>query len=101
MANIIKDLTSRVIEARGTNKSFPCKVYKTEEAAEKVMAETAQMVATYFHVTGDEKTRPADYVVFYVESWDRWVGCINLSEVLNRKHSTGGYLGITKGIFTW
>ena len=101
MANIIKTLTNRVIEARGTNKGFPCNVYRTERAAEVATEAMAQVVATHFDVRNDENARPADYVVFYVHEWDRWVGCINLTEVMSRKSSTGGYLGIAKGFFAW
>lgn len=57
----------------------------------------AQKAATYFDKQGRADARPADYVVFYVEAWGRWVGCVNLSELLRRDTSTGGYLGICTG----
>ena len=50
---------------------------------------------------GVDAVQPAQYVVFYNEAWGRWVGCICISEVLHRSTSTGGYLGICKGFFTY
>ncbi|AEX56079.1 hypothetical protein KL1_00038 [Burkholderia phage vB_BceS_KL1] len=100
MANIIKELTARIEDYRATNKQ-PCKNYATEAAAEKATAAMAQKAATYFDKQGRADARPADYVVFYVEAWGRWVGCINLSELLRRDTSTGGYLGICTGFFTY
>ncbi len=49
----------------------------------------------------DAKARAARYVVFYVEAWGRWVGCIDQSEVMQRASSTGGYLGVAKGFFVY
>lgn len=97
--NIIKDLTRRIEECRVDNKE-PCKNYASEANAEKATAAMAQEAARYFTRPGED-VRSANYVVFYVESWGRWVGCINLSEVISRKSSTGGYLGICTGFFTW
>lgn len=95
--NIIKSLTARIEEYRTHHKN-PCKNYATEANAEKATAETAAKCAQYFCGEGAE---PANYVVFYVEAWGRWVGCINLSEVINRKGATGGYMGMCGDIFTW
>lgn len=97
MANIIKSLTARIEDYRKTNKN-PCKNYATEAAAEKATAATALKAAQYLQ--SREDAEPADYVVFYVESWGRWVGCINLSEVLRRPNA-GGYLGVCADFFTW
>lgn len=98
--NIIKDLISRIENYRHTNKN-PCKNYATEAAAEKATAAMAQAVATHFHIAGADDARSANYVVFYVESWERWVGCIQLSELIQRKTSTGGYLGFCQDFFTF
>lgn len=97
--NIIKDLTARIEDFRATNKQ-PCKNYATEAAAEKVTAAMAQAAATYF-TAGSKTARPARYVVFYVEAWGRWVGCIDMTELLARPTSTGGYLGFCKGFFAF
>lgn len=101
MANIIKQLTARVEDYYTTNKK-PCKLYKTEEAAEFATSNMAQAAANYFlrHEIGTDAAS-ADYVVFYVESIGKWVGAINLSELLRRPESTGGYLGFCKGFYTW
>ena len=88
MANIITELTARIEDYRSTNKN-PCKNYAT------------QVAATYFDKQNREDAPSADYVVFYVEAWGRWVGCINLSELLRRSNSTGGYLGFCKDFFSY
>lgn len=100
MANIINELTARIEDYRKENKN-PCKNYGSEAAAEKATAKMAQAAATYFDKQGRADARSADYVVFYVEAWGRWVGCINLSELLRRDTSTGGYLGFCKGFYTY
>jgi hypothetical protein len=100
MANIITELTARIEDYRATNKQ-PCKNYATEAAAEKATAKMAQAAATYFDKERRVDARPADYVVFYVPAWGRWVGCINMSGLINRANSTGGYLGFCTGFFTY
>lgn len=101
MSNIIATLTARIEEHRATNKN-PCKNYGSEAAAEKATSKMAQRAATYFDANDGRSDAPsARYVVFYVEAWGRWVGCIDLSELLNRKNSTGGYLGQCKGFFVF
>lgn len=97
--NIIRTLTARIEEYRATNKN-PCKNYATEAAAEKATAEMALRAAKYFAKQGTE-VRSARYVVFYVEAWGRWVGCIDLTELMQRSSSTGGYLGICTGFYTF
>uniref|UniRef100_A0AAU8GSE9 Uncharacterized protein n=2 Tax=Viruses TaxID=10239 RepID=A0AAU8GSE9_9VIRU len=97
MANIIKSLTARIEERLAETKN-PCKNYATEAAAEKATAAVALKAAQ--SLTMDENAKPADYVVIYIESWGRWVGCINLSEVLRRPNA-GGYVGVCGDFFTW
>ena len=100
--NTITSLTARIEEYRTTNKN-PCKNYSTEAAAEKATAKMAQDAANYFSKTPGVEARPAQYVVFYNEAWGRWVGCVNLSELIQRSSSTGGYLGFcgAKGFYTY
>lgn len=101
--NLIKDLTARIEEYRAENKT-PCKNYATEAAAERATLDMAKTCAAYFHkdVSATKETvKPAQYVVFFNEAWGRWVGCICISEVLRRPESTGGYLGICKGFYTY
>ena len=90
--NITKTLITRIEEYRATNKN-PCKNYATEAAAEKATAQMAQDVANYFHKERGVEARPAQYVVIYNEAWGRWVGAINMSELIQRSSSTGGYIG--------
>lgn len=101
--NIIKNLTARIEEVRSTNKN-PCKSYATEAAAEAATLKMATDATRYFqglNFQPNYKVKPAHYVVFYVEAWGRWVGCINLSELFRRPEIGGGYLGFCKGFFTW
>jgi hypothetical protein len=98
--NIINDLTARIEEYRATNKQ-PCKNYATEAAAEKATAAMAQRAATYFDRGSRPDARPANYVVFYNKAWGRWVGAIDLTNLLNRSNSTGGYLGFCTGFYTF
>lgn len=98
--NIIKSLTARIEEYRATNKN-PCKNYASEAAAEKATAKMAQEAANYFSRHQGIDARPAHYVVFYVKSWGRWVGSIDMSELLNRESSTGGHLGFCTGFYSY
>lgn len=98
--NITKTMINRVIEARGNNKVFPCKVYGTEANAEKATEIAAINVARTFVPAGEEAL-PAQYIVAYVPEWDKWVGFICMSEVINRKNFTGGFLGCEEGFFKW
>ena len=98
--NIIKDLTQAIEKYRETNKS-PCKSYATEAAAEKATAKMAKDAAVYFDKNNNPDARSARYLVFYIESWGRWVGAIEISELLHRPNSTGGYLGFCTGFYTF
>jgi len=100
MGSIIANLTARIEEYRATNKN-PCKSYATETAAERAAKKLAQEVATYFDKQGRADAPPADYVVFFIPAWGRWVFCVNQSALLNRANSTGGYLGFCGNIFVW
>lgn len=96
--NIITDLIARIEGYRATNKQ-PCKNYSTQEMAEKATKALAIDAGKYF----DREGREANYLVLYVEPWGRWVGAINLSELVQRKTSIGGYLGMcsARGFFTF
>lgn len=98
--NIIDTLTARIEDYRKTNKR-PCNNYGSQAAAEKATAKMAHDAAVYFNKLNNDNIKPAEYVVFYVEAWGRWVGCINLSELVRRSTSTGGYLGFCTGFYTW
>lgn len=98
--NIIDNLTARIEDYRSTNKK-PCKSYATRAAAEKATAAMAQTAASYFDKAGRTDAPCARYVVFYVEPWGRWVGAVDLTDLLRRENSTGGYLGVCTGFFTY
>ena len=97
--NIITKLIARIEDYRATNKN-PCKSYTTEAAAEKATAEMAVTVGKYF-ARADSTPESAHYMVFFNPAWGKWVGAIHLSEVLSRKNSVGGYLGVAKGFYTF
>jgi phosphopantetheinyl transferase (holo-ACP synthase) len=98
--NVIEKLVERIEDYRLTNKQ-PCKNYATKEAAEKAVAAMAQKAATHFDAHSAPDAKPARYVVFYMEQWGRWVGAIDLQELLGRKNSSGGYLGFCTGFYTY
>ena len=98
--NITDTLIARIEEYRATNKQ-PCKNYASREAAEKATAKMAQAAASYFDKQGREDAPSARYVVFFNEAWGRWVGAIDLTELLKRQNSTGGYLGFCTGFYTY
>lgn len=85
MSNIITDLTARIENRRAENQN-PCKNYGTEAAAEKATAAMATKAGEWFDRNGVQ----ARYVVFYMEAWGRWVGAIDLTELLSRKTMMGG-----------
>ena len=96
--NTIDTLISRVEEYRTTNKT-PCKNYKTKEAAEKATALVAKLAGRHFDRAGNE----AEYIVVFNAAWGRWIGAVNLNELVNRKTSVGGYLGVVSqaGFFSY
>lgn len=98
--NITKSLIARIEEARTTNKN-PCKNYATESAADKATAIVAKKAADHFQRNQDGTAAPARYIVVYVESWGRWVGGVDLTELMARPSSTGGYLGICGNVFVF
>ena len=61
----------------------------------------AQKAATYFDSANRTDAPTARYVVFFNEAWGRWVGAIDMTELLKRKNSTGGYLGVCTGFYTY
>ena len=89
MPNIIATLTARIEAARAEN-AKPCKSYATEARAEAAVAECAKACGHHFDSTNEE----ARYVVFYVASWGRWVGAVDMTEILRRPTSMGGYVGL-------
>ena len=101
--DLITNLTARIEEYRADNKN-PCKNYGSKEAADKATLAMATTAALHFakdrNATAETVT-PARYVVFFNEAWGRWVGCIDMTELLQRSTSTGGYLGICKGFFVY
>lgn len=92
MTNIIKNLTARIEKRRTENKNA-CKNYATEAAANKAGAEMARIAGVQFTIMNREPV-PARYVVFYVESWGRWVAAIDMTELLRRPNADGGYIGL-------
>lgn len=98
MANVITELTAR-IEKRREETINPCKNYATEAAAEKATAAMAATAGKWF----DREGNAARYVVFFNEAWGRWVGAIDLTELLRRSTVMGGPVCLIahKGWFTY
>lgn len=95
--NIVATLIER-IEDRLTETKNPCKSYATEARAEGATERMAKEVAAYHGAD-----RPARYVVVYVESWGRWIGAVDLTELLSRPDTGGGYVFFCadKGFYTF
>jgi hypothetical protein len=87
--NTIDTLIARVEAYRATN-SNPCKNYKTQAAAEKATSAVAKLAGRHFDRAGNE----AEYIVVFNAAWGRWIGAVNMNELVNRKTSVGGYVGI-------
>lgn len=98
--NIAKDLIARVEAYRKDNKN-PCKNYATEAKAEAVAAKLAQDYANYFAI--GETQHACRYVVVFNEAWGRWIVGFDFTELLARRTSTGGYVGIAaqNGFYTF
>lgn len=101
--NVIKSLIARVEEYRETNMN-PCKNYATEAAAERATLAVAKRAALHFARDRSailDTVAPARYITVYIESWGRWVGAVDMTELLSRPSSTGGYLGVCGDFFTY
>jgi len=100
--NTIDTLIAR-IEDRLTETANPCKAYKTKEAAEKATAKMAQAAADHFAIDYRNGQKSARYIVVFVEKMNKWVGAVDMTELLARNTSTGGFLGICaqKGFYSF
>jgi hypothetical protein len=98
--NVAAQLIAR-IEARRAETAKPCKSYSTEAKAEAVAADYAQKLANYFVVADVQQA--ARYIVVYNAAWGRWVIGFDLTELLSRRTSTGGYVGVASdaGFYTY
>lgn len=95
--NIIKKLITRISERVQETKS-PCKLYSTEEAAEKALAKVSLEAVEFYDHEVD-----IDYVVFYVPELGKWTGAVNLTQVFNHPKFKGRYLCFVsdKGFYTF
>lgn len=105
--NLVKDLIAR-IEKRLTETKSPCKLYKTEAAAEKVAEEEARVLAVYFspYMQDSEeakKVQPARYIIVHIPSVDKYAIGFDQTEVMRRERCSGGYVGIMadRGFYTF
>lgn len=100
MTNVVADLITR-IEERRTETKNPCKHYSTEARAELVAERLSEEFATHFAI--DKTQQPCRYVVAFNQAWGRWVVGFDLTELMARKTSTGGYVGLTAqaGFFSY
>jgi hypothetical protein len=98
--NITANLIAR-IEDRYTETKTPCKSYKTEASAIKVAEKIAQEVANYFQADRSNTARPMRYVVVMVPAMNRYCIGFDMTELINRSSSTGGYLGVCGDHFTY
>jgi hypothetical protein len=102
MTNVVKELIIR-IENRRAETAHPCKSYATEAKAEAVAEKYATIFANYFTRFDATNIKPCRYIVAYNEAWGKWVIGFDFTELLGRRTSTGGYLGVAsdKGFYTY
>jgi hypothetical protein len=100
MTNVVTDLIAR-IEDRRTETKNPCKHYSTEAKAESVAKNLSKEFATHFAI--DKTQQPCRYVVAFDQAWGRWVVGFDLTELMGRTTSTGGYVGLAAqaGFFSY
>ena len=88
---VLERITERLKETK-----TPCKLYKTEQAAEKVGHKTAKMVAEYFSAN-----QPALFNIIHIPSINKYAVAFNLNELLSRPETGNGYIGICGDHFTF
>ena len=98
--NVTTKLLNRINE-RLTETKSPCKLYATESSADKAGLKVAEKAAKHFAPYGQQNTQPANYLVIYIPSIEKWTACIDMSELLSRRDSAGGYLGICGNFYTY
>ena len=98
--NILDIILYRVETARESCKE-PCKSYTTKAKAEKATAKMAKDAGYYFSKLPKEETESARYFVLYIPSWNRWIGAIDMTELIRRESHAGGYLGFCEGFFSY
>jgi hypothetical protein len=91
--NIIQSILERV-EARRKENQNPCKNFATKKNAEKATKKMSEIMGNRFD------TEPARYIVIYNDAWGRWIGAIDMSEMLSRNLRRGGY-GVTTGFYSY
>ena len=100
MTNVVADLIAR-IEERRTETKNPCKNYSTEAKAESVAKRFSKEFAAHFAVAKTQQ--PCRYVVAFDQAWGKWIVGFDLTELMSRKTSTGGYVGVAAraGFFSY
>ncbi len=88
---VLERITDRLQETK-----TPCKLYKTEQAAEKVGHKTAKMAAEYFSAN-----EPMLFSVVSIPSINKYAVTFNITELLSRPETSNGYLGICGDHFTY
>ncbi len=88
---VLERITDRLQETK-----TPCKLYKTEEAAEKIGHKIAELAAEYFSAN-----QPAFFNVIHIPSIDKYAVAFNLNELISRPETSGGYLGICGDHYTF
>ena len=92
--NIVESVVNR-IEDRLLETSNPCKLYKTSDNAENAAKKISEGMGLHFG------THPAQYIIVYIPSVDRFTPAFNINEITTRPDCLGGYVGYAsdKGFF--
>jgi len=98
--NIETSIIDRVTSRYSENKN-PCKSYKTKEAADRATMQAALEMADEFTSQSACEKIPARYILVFIPAMGRWVGALDMTEMLRRSTSQGGYLGVCKGFYKY
>lgn len=95
--NIIKFLTAKIIE-RAEETKTPCKLYATEEAAEKAILKVLNDAKEFYSLSRD-----IDYLIIFIPALNKWTAVANMSKVFLSSDFKGGYLGFVtdKNFYTF
>lgn len=98
--DILDSIEKRIAERAAETKT-PCRTYATRESANTAAKRVAEVAGKHFAKRQDDY-RPARYLLLQPACLDgRWVCVFDMSELMQRASSTGGYIGICGDHFTF
>jgi len=101
--NITSKLLQRIND-RLTETKTPCKLYKSYENADKAGKKVAARSALHFTPCSAEvvaNVEATHYLVVFIPSIRKYTVCFDLTELVSRRTTSGGYLGICGDFYTY